>query len=211
MNPSEVHRLPPAIRDVYVSAFSNALTTVFLVAAAIVTVAFLLSWLLEERPLRQTVDTAGVGEAFASPKSDDPLQELIRELSLLVGGPRTLAFLKLTTERAGLDLTPAEAWLLLRFEEGLSDPDELAATWPIKADRARELKARLVEDGLADEHGLTEPGRDAAERLTEARREGLRSLVDDWNSDADPRVNEVIARLADQLGGDVPVLAGAAA
>ena len=30
-------------------------------------VAFLLSWLLEERPLRQTVETAGVGEAFASP------------------------------------------------------------------------------------------------------------------------------------------------
>ena len=39
----------------------------FLVAAAIVTVAFLLSWMIEERPLRQTVDTAGVGEAFAPP------------------------------------------------------------------------------------------------------------------------------------------------
>ena len=30
-------------------------------------VAFVLSWLIEERPLRQTVETAGVGEAFASP------------------------------------------------------------------------------------------------------------------------------------------------
>ena len=48
-------------------AFSDALGTLFLVAAAIVLAAFLLAWLLEERPLRQTVDTAGVGEAFAHP------------------------------------------------------------------------------------------------------------------------------------------------
>ena len=31
------------------------------------------SWLIEERPLRQTVETAGVGEAFASPTSGDSL------------------------------------------------------------------------------------------------------------------------------------------
>ena len=58
---------PAALRDGYTGAFTDALSTVFLVAAAIVLVAFLLSWLIEERPLRQTVETAGVGEAFASP------------------------------------------------------------------------------------------------------------------------------------------------
>ena len=64
-----IQRLPAAIRDAYIAAFTDALSTVFLVAAAIVAVAFLLSWLIEERPLRQTVETAGVGEAFAAPST----------------------------------------------------------------------------------------------------------------------------------------------
>ena len=74
IDPSAVERLPAALRDAYTSAFTDSLSTVFLVAAATVLVAFLLSWLIEERPLRQTVETAGVGEAFASPTSGDSLK-----------------------------------------------------------------------------------------------------------------------------------------
>ena len=59
------------------------------VAAAILALAFLLSWLVEERPLRQSVDTAGVGEAFAAPSDGDSLHELTRELARLVGRERT--------------------------------------------------------------------------------------------------------------------------
>src|SRR4051812_22259293 len=88
-NPAAIQRLPAAIRDNYTGAFSDALSTVFLVAAAILTVAFLLSWLIEERPLRQSVDTGGVGEAFAAPSSGDSLRELTRELAHLVGRERT--------------------------------------------------------------------------------------------------------------------------
>ena len=42
-----------------------------------------LSWFIKELPLRDTVATAGVGEAFAVPKDTDPLAELARELSIL--------------------------------------------------------------------------------------------------------------------------------
>src|SRR4051795_5181543 len=48
LNPSAVQRLPPAIRAGYTGAFSDALSTVFLVGAAIIAVGFLLSWLVEE-------------------------------------------------------------------------------------------------------------------------------------------------------------------
>ena len=81
--------VPPTAGARYISAFTSAVDTVFVVAAAIIVVAFLLAWLIEERPLRQTVDTAGVGEAFASPTSGDSLRELMRELSRLVGRERT--------------------------------------------------------------------------------------------------------------------------
>ena len=102
------------------SAFTDSLSTVFLVAAAIVLVAFLLSWLIEERPLRQTVETAGVGEAFASPTSGDSLKELTRELGRLVGRERTRAFIERTVDAADVDLPPGEAWLLVQGEEGLA-------------------------------------------------------------------------------------------
>ncbi len=52
--PRGVQRLPAASATRYTGAFSDALSTVFLVAAVILAVAFLLSWLIEERPLRQT-------------------------------------------------------------------------------------------------------------------------------------------------------------
>ncbi len=47
----------------------------------ILAVAFLLSWLVEERPLRQSVETAGVGEAFATPSSGDSLHALVADWS----------------------------------------------------------------------------------------------------------------------------------
>src|SRR3954452_9298392 len=124
IDPSAVSRLPAPVREGYTGAFTDALSTVFLVGAGIVAVAFLLSWLVEERPLRQTVDTAGVGEAFATPSSGDSLRELTRELSRLVGRRRTSAFIERTVDAAGLDLPPGAAWLLVQGEEGvaLADP-----------------------------------------------------------------------------------------
>ena len=82
-NPAVLAQLPPAVHDAYVHAFTDSLNVVFLVAAAIGVAAFVCSWFIKELPLRDTVATAGVGEAFAVPKDTDPLAELARELSIL--------------------------------------------------------------------------------------------------------------------------------
>lgn len=206
IDPSAIARLPAEIRDTYTGAFSDALSTVFVVAAVVVLVAFLLSWLIEERPLRQTVDTAGVGEAFAWPRSADSLDELTRELSKLVGRDRTRAFIERTADAAGVDLPAGEAWLLLRGRSGPIDPDAIAGEWPIAPDRVRALRAALAERGLVAGNVLTGSGGAAAARLSEARAANLRSLVADWHPDDDPRVNDVIARLAGELADDVPVV-----
>ena len=88
------------------------------------------SWLVEERPLRQTVETAGVGEAFAAPSSGDSLRELTRELARLVGRERTQAHIERTVEASGVDLPTGPAWLLVQAHEGvdLSDADAIAET-----------------------------------------------------------------------------------
>src|SRR3954447_21899657 len=115
---ARIANVPPTEGARYISAFTSAVDTVFVVAASIIVVAFLLAWLIEERPLRQTVDTAGVGEAFASPTSGDSLRELMRELSRLVGRPRTRAFIERTVTTAGVDLAPGPAWLLFQAAAG---------------------------------------------------------------------------------------------
>ena len=52
INPALVRHLPPAVHEPYVQAFVTALQPVFLAAACISVVAFALTWLLREIPLR---------------------------------------------------------------------------------------------------------------------------------------------------------------
>ena len=60
--PDAVRRLPPAIHDAYVAAFAAALHPVFLTAAAVALVAFALTWLLRDVPLRTTAGADATGE-----------------------------------------------------------------------------------------------------------------------------------------------------
>ena len=60
--------------------------------------------------------------------------------------------------------------------------------------------------GLVAGTALTDDGRATAKRLIGARCEALHALVADWQPDNDPRVNDVIDRLARELARDVPAL-----
>jgi EmrB/QacA subfamily drug resistance transporter len=66
ISPAQVHALPAGARREFVLAFVDALRPVFLVGAGVTAVAFLLSWMLREVPLRAT-PSAGLaaGEAIA--------------------------------------------------------------------------------------------------------------------------------------------------
>jgi EmrB/QacA subfamily drug resistance transporter len=61
--PQAVRRLPKTIHDAYVGAFAAALHPVFLAAAAVALVAFGLSWLLQDVPLRTTAGADGTGDS----------------------------------------------------------------------------------------------------------------------------------------------------
>ena len=64
----------------YIDAVTHSVQTVFLVAVPISFVAFLLSFLLPEVPLRRTVETVDVGEVQGAPQPRSSLQEI--ELAL---------------------------------------------------------------------------------------------------------------------------------
>ncbi len=132
-----------------VPAFTDALDLVFLVATAIVAVAFVLSWFIPERPLRKTVES-GVGEALGGPVDTDSVRELTRALSRAVGRERTLQFLAGVVERAGVHLSPGASWALLRLgaPESPSVAD-LAALPHVRSDGLAAAVGELRDDGAA--------------------------------------------------------------
>jgi len=205
VDPTALHKLPPAVHAAYIHAFTNALSTVFLVAAGVAAFAFILSWALEQRPLRDTVAAGtGVGESFAVPKHTDSLAEASRALSALVGRDERRRIVARIVDRAGLEMSPAAAWLIVRLhEDPAADVDVLSASFDIPArvahDALAELLARgLVSDGAADRR-LTPSGQDAAQRLIDARRVALAAACEHWRPDEHPDLSALLVRLAREL------------
>jgi MFS family permease len=80
---SMLHQLPPAIHTLYIEAVCAALHPVFLTAAGVMVVAFGLSWLLRDVPLRETAGEAALAESSAGRKRDANASEPV--------APRVLA------------------------------------------------------------------------------------------------------------------------
>jgi EmrB/QacA subfamily drug resistance transporter len=200
VNPARIKALPPALHDAYITSFTHAIQSVFLVATAVVLVAFVLSWFIQEKPLRQTVETSvGFGESLRAPVDTDSLRELTRGLARLVGRERVLAFVEGAAGRAGVDLSPGAAWFLLRNPppEFLAEARALPHVHPDGFDRAlAEVRAR----GYYDAGGITPSGIATRDQLVAARTDCLRELIADWEPQGDPELDAILCRIAEELG-----------
>jgi hypothetical protein len=177
------------------------------VAAAIIAIAFVLSWFLQERPLRKTVETAGVGEAFAVPRETDAMHELLRELSVLVGRERSRRFIERSAAGAGVDLSPMECWLLDRVGMGRDvDPGYLAESRHLDRDALAGSIVTLRERELVDggEPQLTASGRATLDRLLDGAHAELERLVDDWSPEERPELEPVLGRFSRELAAEPP-------
>ena len=122
LSKAELARLTPTLHIGYLHAFTQALSTIFEVAAAIGALAFALSWLLPDRTLRETATAStGVGEAFATPREVQSRAEAARALSVLIGRDKRRQLIANLAARAGVDLTPAACWLIVYLRGGPGD------------------------------------------------------------------------------------------
>ncbi len=175
LSPQSLAGLPPALRAQYAEAFTMSLGTVFTVATAIAAVGFAITWLLPERPLRATVAESAAepgreaGEAFAMPADPDSTQHLLRGLAALADRDRQRGYLQAVIDRAGVSLTPAAAWLLLRLEDDPAlDPVELGRSRQVPADRMLAAREELAGRGFVAASGVTDEGCEVVERLVAA-------------------------------------------
>ena len=198
-NPAAIQHLPPRVHDAYITAFVDSVGLVFTVATGVMAFAFVLTWFLEQRTLRQTVETAGVGEAFAAPQDPSSVTELSRELGRLVGRDRTRAHIERTVAHAGLELSAAQAWVLRRTQDGSALPGE---EW-VPRTQSELLERGLLVRSDGEMLVLTEHGETTANRLFEAHVVCLRELIADWPADEEPEVQPVIEALARELSAAV--------
>ena len=210
-NPTLLAKLPVAVHAGVAEGVSHTIQTVFLVGVPIAAVAFLLSWLLPEVPLRKSIRTIDAGEGFAIPEGRTSLQEIQLALERVASRENRADLYRTLGERAGLDLPPLACWLLYRLADRPDCTLEAVTTrLKVVPDRIEPGLAALLEAGMItrtqEPNGcdlrLTGLGDEAVERLTAARRAGLTELLEGWNPEDHPEVVGMVRQLAQELLAD---------
>jgi hypothetical protein len=187
-SPELVDRLPEALHSAFVSAFAASLRPVFAAAAGVAVLAFVLSWLLAEAPLRKSVEAEGVAEHFATPREAESLPELERILATLAARENRWRMYEDFAVRADVDLDPAELWLLSRLGEG--------AAVNLSDGRLAVAHASLCERGLVVDGHLADDGEIFYAQIVEARRRNFAELLDGWEPEEHDDVRAMLDRFA---------------
>ncbi|HEU4836767.1 MAG TPA: MFS transporter [Pyrinomonadaceae bacterium] len=202
-----------ATRLLATNSLMTALDTVFVVASAMAFFGLLLSFLLPERRLRETIAAAteadiggDIGQAFAMPQDSDSRAQLLRGLAVLADRDVRRRYVAAIVTRAGVDLSPAAAWLMVQIER---EPDvntqELGRKGKADPNKLKSAKTELLEKSLIapapanDVYQLTGAGCEIYNRLVAARREHLAELWPEWS----PKKREDVAAILRQLAREL--------
>ncbi|MEW2297978.1 MDR family MFS transporter [Streptomyces sp. NPDC006743] len=207
-DPRGIAALPPGLRPAALHAYASAITDVFLYAAPVALLAFVLAWFLKEDRLRGSVTAPDGTQTLATnPVERSSYDEVCRALSVLGTREGRREIYRTITARAGYDLLPATSWLVLRIKRyGWVEPALLAERVPVPLtvilEAARQVEERHLAERLGLDLVLTDRGREVAERLARAREESLAELLGDWwGPDRPTDLAQLVKELTGELCG----------
>jgi EmrB/QacA subfamily drug resistance transporter len=208
-NPEAVKHLPAAVRDVYLEAVTQSLHPIFYAGAAISLVAFALTWMLREIPLRATTRVPDSGRGLNAASDDDGLREVQRALSTLADRDNRWQLYERLAVRADISLAPPALWLFCRLATRAPiGPDELADAIEVPRESIAPLAAELEAAGLVAETGgalsLTPSGVASHDQLVAARREGLCDYLAGYDPDDHPDLRKMLDDLAEDVVSVIP-------
>jgi EmrB/QacA subfamily drug resistance transporter len=207
-DPRGIAALPPALRPEALQAYATSITDVFLYAAPVALLGFVLAWFLKEDRLRGSVTAPDITETLASnPVERSSYDEVCRALSVLGTREGRREIYRTITERAGYDLLPAASWLVLRIKRhGSVEPAVLAERTPVPLHLIMEAARQVEERRLAYREGLdlylTDEGHEVADRLARVREDSLAELLGDWwGPDRPTDLVQLVHELTAELSG----------
>ncbi|MEV6109690.1 MDR family MFS transporter [Streptomyces sp. NPDC051940] len=207
-DPRAIGELPERLQPAVIGAYSTSITDVFLYAVPVALVAFVVSWFLREDPLRDTVTVPDASETLATnPVERSSREELTRALTVLSTREGRREVYRDIAVRAGVDLQPAAAWMLLRLlRYGSAEPALLSERADVPLAVVTSAARQLEERGYGVREGLplvlTEEGRPPALKLARAREEAMEELLGDWwTPDRSKELSSLVKELCAELSG----------
>jgi DNA-binding MarR family transcriptional regulator len=209
-NAAAIQHLPASVRVEFVHVYAQSLSTVFLVAAPIAAIAFLLTWLLPEVRLRTTAMAPDMGQTFAMPTARSSREEIERALSVLVcRESRSLIYRRLA-DRAGVDLEPFCCWLLFRIQEGPISQENLAKRLGTSGEKLRPAIEAFTQKGLITGASLSEEqrssqllltpaGQQTLDKLATAYHDSLAALLEGWSPEQEAELATLLRRVTPQF------------
>jgi DNA-binding MarR family transcriptional regulator/uncharacterized membrane protein len=205
---AQIDKLPPALRTGVLHAYTLAIDRVFIVAVPVAAIAFLLSWFLREVPLRATAGASDLGEGIGVGSAErTSVGEVERALLRLADADLRRRGYERLADLCGLELPAGSCWVLTRLaKSGPLAGTELAREAKVSPDYGKPYVDRLVAEGLVQRNdgliALTKPGSVAADRLFEARRQGLERLVACWSPEEHVDLAEMLDKVSHELLGE---------
>ena len=210
-SPAALDALPAAVHTAFVSGYAASIRTVFLAAAPVGAVAFMLTWTLKELPLRRTsraVDQADRLAPTARPTVRTSDEEMRRAVSSLLGRERRREIYSELVAASGVAVSPRAGWLLLRLGEHSGEPRaQLARSLSISVQQLSSRMTELVQAGYvmpaepepAAADQLTESGQAAYARIFAASQDLIARMLDGWQPDLHPRLRELLREITHEL------------
>jgi DNA-binding MarR family transcriptional regulator len=205
-NPTIVHKAPPATKPLlepFLHIYAVSLQTVYLVAAGIAVVAFLISFLLREVPLRTSNRTAQSGEAAGLPTFRTSAEEIESMVTRLSSRENIWERYGRAIDKAGVDISIPQAYGLFRLHHaGPISEEEICRRNKVSVAEIRPKLDAMVASGriAKDTDGLitlTTEGRDVVSRLTRARLALLNQKLEGWSPEQHADLVAMLKELAD--------------
>jgi len=202
-NPTAVNRLPDPLRLPFLQIYASSLARVFLIAAPIALVAFVLALFLREVPLRTATRTTDLGESSGLPTFRTSLEEIERFLTTLSSRQNVWERYGRVIERADLDISVPHAYGLFRlYHAGPVTENQICARLKAPVDEIRPRIGKMIAAGTVqqDANGLvtiTPKGQGIIDRMCEVRLQLLEEQLKGWKPEQHAELIAALRLLAD--------------
>ncbi len=202
-NPTAVNKLPAAEKDPFLHIYATSVAHVFLIAAPIALVAFVLALFLREVPLRTATSATDLGESSGLPTFRTSLAEIERFVTKLSSRQNVWERYGRVIERADLDISVPHAYALFRLHHaGPVTEEQVCAKLKAPIDEIRPKVEKMINAGTVqrDASGvltLTPQGHTIIDKMSEVRLELLEEQLKGWDPNQHEELIALLKTLAD--------------